>query len=130
LGLAAPQVFVSQRLFLSAILAGSDPEQPPQVEVFINPQIVAASVETARAWEGCLSFPELLVWVERPLAVRVEYLSRLGETRTLELQGFPARIVQHEHDHLEGILTIDRAVSTQHIIKASEFEAVKEASAP
>jgi peptide deformylase len=130
LGLAAPQVFASQRLFLAAIMPGPDPEQPPGVEVFINPQIVAASVEKAGSWEGCLSFPELLVRVERPLAVRIEYLNRLGETRALELQGFPARVVQHEYDHLEGILTIDRAVSTHHIIKASEFEAVKEATGP
>jgi peptide deformylase len=129
-GLAAPQVFASQRLFLAAILPGPDPEQPPRVEVFINPHIVAASVEKARAWEGCLSFPELLVRVERPLAVRIEYLNRVGEARTLEVQGFPARVVQHEYDHLDGILTIDRAVSTHQIIKASEIDAVKEATDP
>jgi peptide deformylase len=129
-GLAAPQVFVSQRVFLAAIFPNDDPEGPPGVEVLVNPQIVGVSVETATAWEGCLSFSELLVLVERPLAVRVEYLNRQAEPLTLELHGFAARIIQHENDHLNGILTIDRAVSTHHIIKASEFEAVKQASAP
>jgi peptide deformylase len=129
-GLAAPQVFVGERLFLAAVLPGADEEGPPDVEVFVNPRIVGVSVEKAAAWEGCLSFPELLVLVERPLAVRVEYVSRQGEPRTLELQGFAARVVQHETDHLNGILTIDRAVSTHHIIKASEFDAVKKAAGP
>jgi peptide deformylase len=129
-GLAAPQVFSSQRLFLAAVVPNLDPEEPPTVEVFINPQITGVSVEKAAAWEGCLSFEELLVLVERPLAVRVEYFNRHGEPQTLELHGFPARVIQHENDHLNGILTIDRAVSTRHIIKASEFEAVKQASPP
>jgi peptide deformylase len=132
-GLAAPQVFASQRLFLAAVQEGegegeaADPEQPPGVEVFINPHIVAVSVEKAAAWEGCLSFQELLVMVERPLAVRIEYCNRQGKSCTMELEGFSARVVQHECDHLDGILTLDRAVSTRYIIKASELDAIKDA---
>jgi len=72
-GLAGPQVFASKRLFLAAILPGPDPDLP-EVEVFVNPKIVGASAESASSWEGCLSFPELLVLVPRWLAVRVTYL--------------------------------------------------------
>jgi peptide deformylase len=121
-GLAGPQVFQSKKLFLAAVLPGPDPEETPGVEVFVNPKIVAASAETASAWEGCLSFPELLVLVPRALAVRVEYQSRHGEPRMLELEGFPARVIQHESDHLAGILTLDRARSTKHIVKTSEID--------
>jgi peptide deformylase len=123
-GLAGPQVFRHKRVFLGAILLSAPEDEPRGVEVFINPKFTAASEETGFSWEGCLSFPELMVLVERAEAVRIEYLNAAGETRTLELSGFPARIVQHEYDHLEGILTIDRAPSTKYIVKASEIEAV------
>jgi peptide deformylase len=125
-GLAGPQVYQSKRLFLAAVLPPADPEAPAGVEVFINPKIVAASAEKAAAWEGCLSFVELLVLVPRALAVRVEYLTRHGEPRAMEVQGFPARVIQHEFDHLDGILTLDRARSTKDIIKASEIDDVGE----
>jgi peptide deformylase len=123
-GLAAPQVFASIRVFLAAILPPSAEGEPPGVEVFINPKITPRTDEIASAWEGCLSFPELLVSVPRPRAVRVEYINASGEPRALDLQGFPARVVQHEYDHLEGVLTLDRAESTQDIVKASEIEDV------
>lgn len=124
-GLAAPQVFASRRVFLAAVLPSANEDDPPEVEVFINPSITGASRETADSWEGCLSFPELLVKVERPVAVRVEYLDAAARPRVLELAGFPARVVQHEHDHLEGVLTLDRARSSRHIIKRSEIDAVE-----
>jgi peptide deformylase len=125
-GLAGPQVFAGKRLFVAAVQPPTEPEAPLGVEVFINPQIVAASAETASAWEGCLSFPELMVLVPRYQAVRIQYLNRHGDAQTLDLHGFPARVVQHETDHLHGILTIDRAESTLDIIKASEIDAVEE----
>jgi peptide deformylase len=125
-GLAGPQVFQNKRLFLAAILPAAEPEAPLGVEVFVNPILVGASAEIASAWEGCLSFPELLVLVPRARAVRIEFLTRHGEPRTLDLHGFAARVVQHECDHLDGILTLDRVLSTKHIIKASEIDAVKE----
>jgi peptide deformylase len=82
-----------------------------------------------RGWEGCLSFPELLVLVPRFRHVRIDYLNLNGEPEALELEDFAARVVQHEYDHLDGILTIDRAASTLHIIKASEIDAAREAIA-
>jgi len=125
-GLAGPQVSAAKRIFLAAILPPGEPEAPPGMEVFINPRLVAASAEQAPAWEGCLSFPELLVRVPRHRGVRIQYLDRQGQSRTLELYEFPARVVQHELDHLDGILTLDRAASTRDIIKASEIDAVEE----
>jgi peptide deformylase len=126
-GLAGPQVFAGKRVFLGAVLPPVTEDGPRGVEVFINPKFTAASTETDSSWEGCLSFPELLVLVERAQAVRIEYLDHDAVPRTLELADFPARIVQHEYDHLEGILTIDRAPSTKYIVKASEIEAVLDA---
>jgi peptide deformylase len=127
-GLAAPQVFVSLRLFLAVIeLPGEGDE--PAVEVFVNPRIVSASPEKESDWEGCLSFPELSVLVPRHRAVRVEYLDIEGVPQALDLEGFAARVVQHEYDHIEGILTLDRAASTHDIVKVSELDAVRQARA-
>jgi peptide deformylase len=128
-GLAGPQVFASRRVFLAMVLPPAGENGPRQIETFINPKLLGASVETSWAWEGCLSFPELLVLVERHRAVRIEYLNTQGEPRTLDLTGFPARVVQHEYDHLDGVLTLDRAPSTRYIIKASELDAVLDAEA-
>jgi peptide deformylase len=125
-GLAAPQVFVSRRVFLARVAPAPESEDtpPPPAEVFINPRIVSASPEVESAWEGCLSFPELLVLVPRPRRVRVEYLDADGRPQARDLEGFPARVVQHESDHLDGILTLDRAASPRDIVKASEIDAV------
>jgi peptide deformylase len=122
-GLAAPQVFDNRRVFLAAILPPAEPEGDPEIETFINPRLLGASQEKAEAWEGCLSFPELLVLVPRPRALRVEYWDAQGNWCVADLTDFAARVVQHEHDHLEGILTLDRAKSSRHIIKASEIDA-------
>ena len=122
-GLAAPQVFSNRRVFLAAILPPVEEDGDPEIETFINPRLVGVSDERADGWEGCLSFPELLVFVPRPLAVRMEYVNDCGERCVMDLVDFPARVVQHELDHLEGILTLDRAKSSRHIIKASEIDA-------
>jgi peptide deformylase len=125
-GLAGPQVFFSRRVFLAQLDDGGEDETAPapEPEVFINPRLVAVSEETEASWEGCLSFPELLVLVGRPRRVRVEYLDEQGRPRQRDLDGLPARVVQHEYDHLDGVLTIDRAASPRDIVKASEIEAV------
>ena len=123
-GLAAPQVFDRRRVFLAAIVPPETEDDDPGMEVLINPRVEPLSDEMAAAWEGCLSFSELLVLVPRYKRLRVDYLDADGEPRSVELADFPARVVQHELDHLDGVLTIDRAVSTRHIIKASEIDAV------
>lgn len=116
-GLAAPQVGVS----LALILAGSFPTEHaperPEVEVtaLLNPRIVEASAATEAAWEGCLSFLDYRVRVVRPTSIQVEYLALDGTPTRLEAHGFFARVLQHEIDHLEGILTLDRAESPEDI---------------
>jgi peptide deformylase len=123
-GLAAPQVFSSRRVFLARILPPPQEGDKPGIEVFVNPRLTALTDEGTAAWEGCLSFSELLVLVPRLRAVRVDYFDAAGLPKALQLSDFPARVVQHEFDHLEGILTLDRAESTLDIVKASEIETV------
>ncbi|WP_406696927.1 peptide deformylase [Singulisphaera sp. Ch08] len=116
-GLAAPQVGVSVGL----ILAGSFPTEHspdrPEVEVtaLVNPRIIWSSAETESAWEGCLSFLDYRVRVVRSLSIHVEYLALDGTPTRVEATGFFARVLQHEIDHLEGILTLDRAESADDI---------------
>jgi len=122
-GLAGPQVFLSQRLFLAAVEKPSE-EHGLELDIFINPQLTPLGKETEAGWEGCLSFSELTVLVPRYKSVRIEYQGMDGQRRVRELSGFPARVVQHENDHLDGILTIDRARSSLDIVKTSEMATV------
>ncbi len=101
IGLAAPQVGVSKRLFI----VGLDDEP---LRVFINPRIIASSEETCEYEEGCLSFPGLYFGVVRPSAVDIEALDMYGKPFRLSADGLLARVIQHEYDHLDGILFIDR----------------------
>jgi peptide deformylase len=116
-GLAAPQVGVS----VSLILAGSFPTahapDRPEVAVtaLINPRIVRSSPDAEPGWEGCLSFLDYRVRVVRSLSIDVEYVSLDGTAARLQATGFYARVLQHEIDHLEGILTLDRATSPEDI---------------
>jgi peptide deformylase len=80
-----------------------------------NPHVAWASEETASDWEGCLSFLRFRVRVSRPVSIRVGYVQMDGSTAELEASGFYARVLQHEIDHLDGILTIDRAQSAEDI---------------
>lgn len=122
-GLAAPQVFESKRIFLACV---HPPEKGnrPEAEIFINPRLSHRSAEMDAGWEGCLSFMELSVMVPRHRSLQVDYLDRQGNERKLRLSGFAARVVQHEYDHLNGVLIIDRATSTHDIVKSSEMETV------
>ncbi len=104
IGLAAPQVGVSKRVLVIDI---SNDEDGPQPLLMANPEIVWVSDEDAIYEEGCLSVPEYFGEVERPAAVRVRYLDRENEIRELEADGLLATCVQHEIDHLDGILFVD-----------------------
>ncbi len=103
-GLAAPQVHVLKRV---AVLTLSDERGP---EFFVNPVITPIGEATRKTWEGCLSVPEMRGLVERPAEIRVSAQDRFGEPKAFELLGFPAVVVQHECDHLDGVLYVDRAV--------------------
>ncbi len=101
-GLAANQIGVARRV--AVVDVGED--NPPPL-VLINPRIVQASDVTETAEEGCLSIPDIFGEVERPLAVTLEALDRDGRPYRTEVSGFKARAVQHEIDHLDGVLFLD-----------------------
>lgn len=104
IGLAAIQINVPKRIVVMD-LAGEDEE--PRPLYFVNPEIIDPSEETSLYQEGCLSVPEFFEEVERPSRCRVRYLDYDGAERTLDAEGLLATCVQHEMDHLNGILFID-----------------------
>jgi peptide deformylase len=108
-GLAAPQLGVLRRVF---VYRGGD-EEPPVA--LVNPRVVSTSDELEVADEGCLSLAgaTVVVEVERPTSVTVEALSPTGEDVRIEAEGLEARVIQHELDHLDGVLTIDRTTPEQ-----------------
>lgn len=111
IGLAAPQIGESIRLAIIEIAGGPTRYgelEPMPLTVFINPRIEVLDARTAGYWEGCLSVPGLRGFVERPQHVHVEYLDMEGAAHQLELQGFTATVFQHEFDHLDGRLFVDR----------------------
>lgn len=108
-GLAAPQVGVLQRVFVY------QPEEGDEPAALVNPRVVESSEELEVLEEGCLSLAaaSVTVDVERPAKVTVEARSPAGEELRLELEGLAARIMQHEIDHLDGVLIIDRTTPEQ-----------------
>jgi peptide deformylase len=103
IGLAGPQVGVGKRLFV-ADLGEEDAREPLFV---INPEIVWRSEEETAAEEGCLSLPKQFGEVRRPSRIRLVHLDQNGERREIEADGLLARCLQHEVDHLDGILFVD-----------------------
>jgi peptide deformylase len=108
-GLAAPQVGEPSRLIVVEYGDEEDEEIPAKLYVMVNPEIARASKETLLGTEGCLSVPGIQGDVERMEAVTVKGLNRHGHPMTVKAKGWLARIFQHEIDHLDGILFVDRA---------------------
>jgi peptide deformylase len=104
IGLAAIQVGEPKRVIVMDISRGEDPKRP---RYFVNPEIVWASDELAVYEEGCLSVPEIYDEVERPAAVRIRYLGYDGKPVEEDAEGLFAVCIQHEMDHLEGVLFLD-----------------------
>jgi peptide deformylase len=104
IGLAAPQVGVAKRVIVLDI---SGEGQKPQPMMLANPQILWRSPEMATFSEGCLSLPEHYADVTRPAAIRLRYLDYQNEIRELEASGLLATCIQHEIDHLDGVLFVD-----------------------
>ncbi len=124
IGLAAPQIGESIRLAIVEIpdtgtRYGDVPAMP--LTVFINPTIQVLEPETRGFWEGCLSVPGMRGFVERPQQIRVDYLDVDGAPRALELGGFLATVFQHEFDHLDGKLYIDRMTDMRLLAYEEEF---------
>ena len=113
IGLAAPQVGRTERLFVVDLtpmadeIAEAGEPLPPQPMVFINPEIVGESDDTAEMEEGCLSIPEVREAVARPEQIRMRYRDREFEEQELEAGGMLSRVLQHERDHLDGVLFTD-----------------------
>src|SRR3954469_22970030 len=106
-GLAAPQVGLSQRLLVYRV------GQEAPLIALVNPEIVWSSDDEEEAEEGCLSIPGIGVDVERPVHVLVSAVDEYGARRTVEASGLEARVIQHEMDHLDGVLILDRTSKDQ-----------------
>ncbi len=104
IGLAAIQIGVPRRMLVIDV-SREDEENKPLV--FINPEVVASSEERSVYEEGCLSIPDYYAEVERPATVTVNYIDRDGKPQTVEADGLLATCLQHEIDHLNGVLFID-----------------------
>jgi peptide deformylase len=122
-GIAAPQVSQSYRLLIVASRPNARYPNAPLMEptAMINPQIIAHSTDTVKGWEGCLSIPGIRGLVPRYQAIEIEYTTRDGKLHRQELTDFVARIFQHEYDHLEGIVFLDRVESTHEMMTEQEY---------
>ena len=109
-GIAAPQVYVSKRVIIVASRSNLRYPDAPEMDavVMVNPEILEFSQETCFGEEGCLSVPNERAQVERAQVVKVRYQTLIGEVVETVYEGFPARIVQHEVDHLDGVLFVER----------------------
>ena len=107
IGIAAPQVGINLRIFIVTLDIGKEHDV---CFAMVNPKILKFSKETDVSEEGCLSLPGVFGNVERPSAITVEFLDIEGSKHILELQGMNARVVQHENDHIDGVLFVDKVV--------------------
>jgi peptide deformylase len=119
IGLAGPQVHESVRLFVAGVEGSGD---SLKVLPFINPVIEPVTSELVEDWEGCLSIPDLRGRVPRPREVIVRALDRRGKPFEMALKNYPARVVQHETDHLDGVLFLDRMTSFETLTFLEEFQ--------
>jgi peptide deformylase len=124
IGLAAIQVGVPKRVIVMDLSREDEPKQP---RFFVNPEILWASEETAPYEEGCLSVPEIYDEVERPARVKLRYLNYHGETIEEDAEGLFAVCIQHEMDHLDGVLILDRTSRDQ---RKQAMRALREALEP
>jgi peptide deformylase len=113
-GISAVQIGVPERLIYMEF------EGAPYC--LVNPELLYASSESFRLWDDCFSFPGLLVWLERAEMVRVRYADEHGRTRELEARGAFSELIQHEMDHLEGVLALDRALDRNSLCTREEWQ--------
>jgi peptide deformylase len=126
IGLAAPQVHEGVRVFVAGVRNAdivtpmSDDAEMPFITV-INPEVLPVTKEVVSDWEGCLSIPDIRGQVPRPDAVRLRAIDRTGQKYELVAKGLPARVIQHETDHLDGIVFFDRMKSLETLAFMDEF---------
>ncbi|MHC4949036.1 MAG: peptide deformylase [Planctomycetota bacterium] len=122
-GLAAPQVGVPWRMFVTSPQGGEDRDR-----VYVNPVLAVDRGELVTAEEGCLSLPGIYVDVRRPSAATITALDLDGAERTEQAEGFRARVWQHEHDHLDGVLIIDRMTPMSRIATRKALKELRAAA--
>ena len=124
-GLAAPQVHESLRLFVAGFSPREDGDEDEEERVplmaLINPQITPVGPDTVEDWEGCLSIPDIRGKVPRARQIVVRALDRRGRPLEIKASGFTARVIQHETDHLDGVLFFDRMKGFETLTFLEEF---------
>ena len=120
-GLAAPQVHESLRLFVTSPDADRDRGCGPEPIVVLNPEITVVGGDVVEDGEGCLSVPDVRGRVPRAREIRLRALDRRGEPFDLGAHDFPARVIQHESDHLDGVLFFDRMRSLESLTFLDEY---------
>jgi peptide deformylase len=122
-GIAAPQVYEPLRIFIVASRPNIRYPHAQDMEptAMLNPEMIWASDDKENSWEGCLSIPGIRGFVPRSRNIGIKYLTRSGELREEEFSGFLARIFQHEFDHLNGTVFLDRVENNREIISEKEY---------
>ena len=120
-GLAAPQVHEGLRLFVATVDSGGDRDEEADPIAIINPEITPVGAETVEDWEGCLSIPDIRGRVPRAREIKVRGFDRHGDRLELRAINFSARVIQHETDHLDGILFFDRMTSLESLTYLEEY---------
>ena len=118
IGLAGPQVYESIRLFVAGV---DDEERMMPPVVMINPEVTPVGSDVEEDWEGCLSIPDIRGRVSRATDIKVRALDRHGKPISMTADGFPARVIQHEVDHLDGVLFFDRLTSFESLTFLEEY---------
>lgn len=118
-GLAAPQVHYSLRLFVG--LLEEEPNEDTRPTVVVNPEITPLTTSQEEGWEGCLSIPDIRGLVPRYTDILLKGMDRDGRALELRLKNFAARIAQHETDHLDGVLFLDRMKSMRSLTYLDEY---------
>ncbi len=122
-GIAAPQVYEPVRIFIIASRPNARYPNAPEMEAsaIINPEVIWSSEEVEMGWEGCLSIPGIRGLVPRSRRIGARYVTRSGLVREEEFSDFVARVFQHELDHLNGMVFLDRLASSKDIITEKEY---------
>lgn len=122
-GIAAPQLGASWQILIIASRPTARYPLAPEMAplLMVNPQYQVIDATVIKDWEGCLSVPGIRALVPRYRAVKVDYQDAQGKACQIALQGFPARVFQHEFDHLQGLVYLDRVENNRDIIAESEF---------
>jgi len=123
-GLAAPQVYQSLQLVVIECSSNDRYSEAPEIPltILVNPVIKQYGKEKALGWEGCLSLNDLRGLVSRSKKITVEYFDREGKPITVDAEGFPAVVLQHEIDHLHGKVFLDRMTDLSQLVYLEEFE--------